>query len=85
MQNFIDLAKLRLSLLARRAIGVGETLTHLQITFSYKGLDYDASALRRFGQKTEVTQFPPSVRVDKRGLKPDDYVRTLINVLGYFG
>ena len=85
VQNFIDLAKLRLSLLARRAIGVGETLTHLQITFSYKGLDYDASALRRFGQKTEVTQFPPSVRVDKRGLKPDDYVRTLINVLGYFG
>ena len=85
VQNFIDLAKLRLSLLARRAIGVGETLTHLQITFSYKGLDYDASALRRFGQKTEVTQFPPSVRVDKRGLKPDDYVRTLIDVLGYFG
>ena len=85
VQNFIDLAKLRLTLLARRAISVGETMTDLQITFSYKGLDYDAGALRKFGRKTEVTQFPPSVKVDKRGLKPDEYVRTLLDVLGYFG
>ncbi|GGJ71357.1 DEAD/DEAH box helicase [Deinococcus aquiradiocola] len=84
VQNFIDLAKLRLSALARRAISVGETMTDLQITFSYKGLDYDAAALRRFPQKTEVTPFPPSVKVSKRGLKPDEYVRTLIDVLGYF-
>ncbi len=85
VQNFIDLAKLRLTALARRVISVGETMTDLQITFSYKGLDYDAAALRKFGRRTEVTQFPPSVKVDKRGLKPDEYVRTLIDVLGYFG
>ncbi|WP_425148460.1 DEAD/DEAH box helicase [Deinococcus sp.] len=85
VQNFIDLAKLRLTALSRRVISIGETMTDLQITFSYKGLDYDASRLRRFAQKTEVTQFPPSVKVDKRGLKPDEYVRVLIDVLGYFG
>jgi transcription-repair coupling factor (superfamily II helicase) len=85
VQNFIDLARLRLTALARRVISVGETMTDLQITFSYKGLDYDAAALRKFGRKTEVTQFPPSVKVDKRGLKPDEYVQTLIDVLSYFG
>ena len=85
VQNFIDLAKLRLTALSRRVISIGETMTDLQITFSYKGLDYDAASLRRFGQKTEVTQFPPSVKVDKRGLRPDEYVRVLIDVLGYFG
>jgi transcription-repair coupling factor (superfamily II helicase) len=85
VQNFIDLAKLRLTALAHRVISVGETMTDLQVTFSYKGLDYDAAALRKFGRRTEVTQFPPSVKVDKRGLKPDEYVRVLIDVLGYFG
>ncbi|ULH15396.1 DEAD/DEAH box helicase [Deinococcus sp. KNUC1210] len=85
VQNFIDLAKLRLTALARRVISIGETMTDLQITFSYKGLDYDAASLRRFPHKTEVATFPPSVKVEKRGLKPDDYVRILIDVLGYFG
>ncbi len=85
VQNFIDLAKLRLTALSRRVTSVGETMTDLQITFSYRGLDYDAAALRKFGRKTEVTQFPPSVKIDKRGLKPDEYVRVLIDVLGYFG
>ncbi|MFC4455980.1 DEAD/DEAH box helicase [Deinococcus sonorensis] len=85
IQNFIDLAKLRLTALARRVISIGETMTDLQITFSYKGLDYDASALRRFPHRTEVTQFPPAIKIEKRGVKPDDYARLLIDVLGYFG
>jgi transcription-repair coupling factor (superfamily II helicase) len=32
-----------------------------------------------------VQTFPPSVKLEKRGLKPDDYARTLIDLLGYFG
>ncbi|MFC4639742.1 DEAD/DEAH box helicase [Deinococcus hohokamensis] len=85
VQNFIDLAKLRLTALAKRVLSVGETMTQLQVTFAYKGLDYDAPGLRRFPHKTEVVTFPPSVKLEKRGIKPDDYARTLIDLLGYFG
>ena len=85
VQNFIDLAKLRLTAVARRVLSIGETMTHLQITFAYKSLDYDASGLKRFPHKTEVQTFPPSVKLEKRGIKPDDYARMLIDLLGYFG
>ncbi|MEW6422145.1 MAG: transcription-repair coupling factor [Deinococcota bacterium] len=85
VQNFIDLAKLRLTAVAKRALSIGETMTHLQITFAYKALDYDAAGLKRFPHKTEVTTFPPSVKLEKKGLKPDDYARVLIDLLGYFG
>ena len=85
VQNFIDLAKLRLTAAARRVLSIGETMTQIQITFAYKTLDYDAPGLRAFPYKTEVVTFPPSVKLDKRGLKPNDYARTLIDLLGYFG
>ncbi|WP_192825941.1 transcription-repair coupling factor family protein, partial [Deinococcus wulumuqiensis] len=85
VQNFIDLAKLRLTALAKRVLGIGETMTQLQITFAYKALDYDAPGLKKFPHKTEVVTFPPSVKIDKRGIKPDEYARLLIEVLGYFG
>ncbi|WP_339095684.1 transcription-repair coupling factor [Deinococcus sp. VB142] len=85
VQNFIDLAKLRLTAVAKRVLSIGETMTHLQVTFAYKSLDYDAPGLKRFPHKTEVQTFPPSVKLEKRGIKVDDYARTLIDLLGYFG
>ncbi|MFC3835215.1 MULTISPECIES: DEAD/DEAH box helicase [Deinococcus] len=85
VQNFIDLAKLRLTAAAKRVLTIGGTMTELQITFAYKTLDYDAAGLKRFPHKTEVQTFPPSVKIEKRGIKPDDYARTLIELLGYFG
>ncbi|GGL73290.1 transcription-repair-coupling factor [Deinococcus aerolatus] len=85
VQNFIDLAKLRLTAAARRVLSIGETMTELQITFAYKGLDYDAAGLKRFPHKTEVQTFPPSVKMEKRGIKVDDYARMIIELLGYFG
>ncbi|GHF32621.1 transcription-repair coupling factor (superfamily II helicase) [Deinococcus metalli] len=85
VQNFIDLAKLRLVAAAKRVLSIGETMTDLQITFAYKTLDYDAAGLKRYPHKTEVQTFPPSVKVEKRGVRPDEYARTLIDLLGYFG
>ena len=85
VQNFIDLAKLRLTAVAKRVLSIGETMTQLQVTFAYKSLDYDAPGLKKFPHKTEVVTFPPSVKLDKRGIKPDDYARTLMELLGYFG
>ncbi|CAM3495379.1 DEAD/DEAH box helicase [Deinococcus saxicola] len=85
VQNFIDLAKLRLTAAARRVLSIGETMTELQVTFAYKSLDYDAAGLKRFPHKTEVQTFPPSVKMEKRGIKPDDYARMIIELLGYFG
>ncbi|WP_291424074.1 DEAD/DEAH box helicase [Deinococcus sp.] len=85
VQNFIDLAKLRLVATAKRVLSIGETITQLQITFAYKSLDYDAAGLKKFPHKTEVVTFPPSVKLEKRGIKVDDYARMLIDLLGYFG
>ncbi|THF88620.1 transcription-repair coupling factor [Deinococcus sp. KSM4-11] len=85
VQNFIDLAKLRLTAAAKRVLSIGGTMTELQVTFAYKTLDYDAAGLKRYPHKTEVQTFPPSVKIEKRGIKPDEYARTLIDLLGYFG
>lgn len=85
VQNFIDLAKLRLTAIAKRVLSISDSMTDLQITFAYKSLDYDAAGLKKFPHKTEVVTFPLSVKVQKRGIKPDEYARTLIDVLGYFG
>lgn len=85
VQNFLDLAKLRLTALARRVLSINDGMTHIQVTFAYKSLDYDAAGLRSFPHKTEVVQFPPSVRLEKRGLKPDEYPRVLMDLLTYFG
>ncbi|RTR25192.1 DEAD/DEAH box helicase [Deinococcus radiophilus] len=85
VQNFIDLARLRMLAVHKRVTEVRDTMTHIQVTFNYKSLDYDAAGLRRFPHKTEVTTFPPALNLDKRGLKPDDYLKVLLDVLGYFG
>ncbi|WP_261663526.1 transcription-repair coupling factor [Deinococcus sp. Marseille-Q6407] len=85
VQNFIDLAKLRMLAIRKRVTEIRDTMTHLQVTFNYKSLDYDAASLRNFPYKTQVTTFPPAVQIDKRGLKPDDYLKVLLDVLGYFG
>jgi len=85
VQNFLDLAKLRLTALGKRVLSITDSMTSVQVTFAYKSLDYDASALRGFPHKTEVAAFPPSVKIDKRGLKPDDYPRVLMDLLTYFG
>jgi transcription-repair coupling factor (superfamily II helicase) len=85
VQNFIDLAKLRLTAAAKRVLSIGETMTELQVTFAYKALDYDAAGLKRFPHRTEVQTFPPSVKMEKRGIRQDDYARMIIELLGYFG
>ncbi|WP_027481984.1 DEAD/DEAH box helicase [Deinococcus pimensis] len=85
VQGFLDLARLRLTALAKRVLSISDSMTGITVTFAYKGLDYDAAALRKFEYRTEVAPFPPSVRLDKRGLKPDEYPRVLIDLLGYFG
>nr|WP_246130709.1 DEAD/DEAH box helicase [Deinococcus cellulosilyticus] len=85
VQHFLDLAKLRIIALNKRVLSISENITHLVVSFSYKGLDFDAASLKRFPHRTEVAQFPPSVKIEKKGLKPDDYPRVLMDVLTYFG
>jgi transcription-repair coupling factor (superfamily II helicase) len=85
VQSFLDLAKLRLTALSRRVLSISDSMTGITVTFAYKSLDYDAAALKKFEYKTEVAQFPPSVRLDKRGLKPAEYPGVLMDLLSYFG
>ncbi|WP_110888831.1 DEAD/DEAH box helicase [Deinococcus yavapaiensis] len=85
VQHFLDLAKLRLTALAKRVASINDTMTGINVAFAYKNLDYDASGLRKYAHKTEVTTFPPGVKLDKKGLKPDEYPRVLLDMLTYFG
>lgn len=84
VQHFIDLAKLRTEAAHRRVSNIGESLTELQITFAYEGLDYDAAALRRFPHPHRVSTFPPALVIEKRGIHPDEYPRVLLSALTYF-
>ena len=85
VQNFIDLAKLRTIALNKRVLSVKDGLTDIEVVFAYKQLDYDAPGLRKFPYKSTVQQFPPSVRLEKKGLKAEEYARALMDLLSYFG
>ena len=85
VQGFLDLARLRLTALAKRVLSISDGMAGIQVTFAYKALDYDAGGLKTFPLRTEVAAFPPSVRLDKRGLRPEEYPRVLLDLLSYFG
>jgi transcription-repair coupling factor (superfamily II helicase) len=85
VRNFLGLAKLRILALNKRVLSIKDTMTDLEIVFAYKSLDYDAANLKRFPHKTAVQQFPPSVKLEKKGLKPEDYPLVLMDLLSYFG
>ncbi len=85
VQGFLDLARLRLTAQAKRVLAISDGMAGIQVTFAYKALDYDAAGLKSFPHKTEVAAFPPSVRLDKRGLRPEEYPRVLLDLLSYFG
>ncbi|HWG86104.1 MAG TPA: DEAD/DEAH box helicase [Deinococcales bacterium] len=84
VQNFIDLARLRVVAASKGVLSIAEAMTHIQVTFANPHLDYDAKALRSNPHRPEVTKYPPGFRLEKRGMKPDEYARAVLNLLYSF-
>jgi transcription-repair coupling factor (superfamily II helicase) len=84
VQNFLDLARLRVVAQSKNVLMVSETMTAIQVTFGQTTLDYDARALKQTGLKVDVTKYPLGFKIDKRGLKADEYARTVLDVLYAF-
>lgn len=85
VQNFIDLAKLRIVAASKRVVSIKDGLTEIEVAFAYTALDYDAATLKQFPHKVTLQQFPPSFRLSKKGLQPEAYPQVLMDVLRAFG
>jgi transcription-repair coupling factor (superfamily II helicase) len=85
VENFLALTKLRLLAEARGVLSITENLLHLQIAFANPSLDYDARALRALPFRVEPTQYPPGFRIVKKGLRAEEYIQALSDVLYLVG
>ncbi|MGQ9511283.1 MAG: transcription-repair coupling factor [Thermaceae bacterium] len=83
-RRFFELERLKHLARAKGVLSVGEELLYIQLVFSYWPLDYDAKALKAFPHRLELTQYPPGVRLFKKGLPKEDYPRVLIELLYLF-
>ncbi len=84
VKNFVDLAKLRILATQKGVSGIKEMMTDVQITFHKDGienLDYDAQGLKKLPQSIEVTSYPPGFSIKKRGIKQEDLIKVLSDVL----
>jgi transcription-repair coupling factor (superfamily II helicase) len=84
VQSFLDLARLRVVAANKNVVAVAESMTGIQVTFAHGDLDYDARALRSQPYRVEVTKYPPGFKLEKRGLKPDEYPRVVLDLLYHF-
>lgn len=84
-QNFFALSKLRLLSESKGVVSITEDLTHIQLVFDHWPLDYDARGVRSLSFRVEPAQHPPGFRLEKRGLKPDDYPQAVSELLFLIG
>ncbi len=85
VQNFLDLARLRVLGTAKGVMSISETMTQLSVQFAPNAaLDYDAKAVRGNPHKMAVTKYPSGFTLEKKGLKPDEYARVILEALFAF-
>ena len=84
VQNFLDLARLRVVGTSKGAVSINETMTQINVVIARGTLDYDARRLKEIPHKVEVTKYPVGFKLEKKGLKPDEYARVLLEVLYCF-
>ena len=85
VQNFLELARLRVLGTAKGVMSIGETMTQLSVQFAPNAaLDYDAKAVKANMHKMTVTKYPSGFTLEKKGLKPDEYARVILEALFAF-
>ncbi|MCX7741023.1 MAG: transcription-repair coupling factor [Meiothermus sp.] len=85
VENFLALTRLRLLAEARGVVSITEDLMYLHIAFAQAGVDYDTRALRNLPFRAEATQYPPGFRIHKKGLRPEEYLQAISEVLYLVG
>lgn len=83
-QRFFALERLKRLAQAKGVLSITEELLYIQLVFSHWPLDYDAKALKAFPYRLELTQYPPGLRLFKKGLSPDRYPEVLAELLYLF-
>ncbi len=85
VQNFLELARLRVLGTAKGVMSIGETMTQLSVQFAPNAaLDYDAKAVKANAHRMMVTKYPSGFTLEKKGLKPDEYARVILEALYTF-
>ncbi|KGQ21668.2 transcription-repair coupling factor [Thermus filiformis] len=83
-KRFFALERLKRLAQAKGVLSITEELLYIQVVFAYWPLDYDARALKAFPHRLELTQYPPGLRLVKKGLSPDRYAEVLADLLYLF-
>jgi transcription-repair coupling factor (superfamily II helicase) len=83
-RRFFALERLKRLAQAKGVLSITEELLYIQVVFAYWPLDYDARALKAFPHRLELTQYPPGLRLVKKGLSPDRYAEVLADLLYLF-
>ena len=81
VKAFVDMVKLRLLALQKGVVTIAEHMTDIQLSFAGASLDYDAKSMRALPYNVEETRFPPGFSLKKRGLKNEDILSALTDIL----
>lgn len=81
VQAFTDLVKLRLLAAQKGVVTIAEHMTDVQLSFAGESLDYDARKLKDLPFTAEATRYPPGFSIKKRGVKGNDLINAISDVL----
>lgn len=81
VKAFVDMVKLRLLALQKGVVTIAEHMTDIQLSFAGDSLDYDTKSMRELPYNVEETRFPPGFSLKKRGLKNEDILSALTDIL----
>ncbi|MEZ4607295.1 MAG: transcription-repair coupling factor [Deinococcales bacterium] len=81
---FLEMMRLRLLANQKGVASIKEHMTDVQISFQKDGIqniDYDARGLKNLRFKVEVTNYPPGFSLKKLGLKSEEVLEALSEIL----
>jgi transcription-repair coupling factor (superfamily II helicase) len=81
VRAFTELVKLRLLAAQKGVATISEHMTDVQLSFAGESLDYDARKLKSLPFTAEATRYPPGFSIKKRGLKGDEILNAVTEVL----
>jgi transcription-repair coupling factor (superfamily II helicase) len=81
VRAFIELAKIRLLASQKGVVSVKEHMTDIQVSFEQERIDYDARGLKGLPYTALPTRYPPGFSLKKRGLKAEETLRAISDIL----
>lgn len=81
VKNFTELAKLRILAASKGVVTITEHMSDVQLSFAQESLDYDARRLKSLTFTAEATRYPPGFSIKKRGIKAENLIAAVMDVL----